>query len=166
MLIISRILKSATNDLRQTRKATYIYTVHIGPRVPNFHPFRSTISHLQDIAHFTIFPLTAMSKFQSATIYFLAVCEKMYNFIFCHDCLIYNKFGSDRLKTVGIAFPEFSALYGPVLTKFQIAIGGLPKSNSLYSVMANILTIKFWWKLNENCGSSSLLKILTSEINK
>ncbi len=36
------------------------------PRVPNFRPFRSTISRFQDIPHFRIFPLTPMLKVQSA----------------------------------------------------------------------------------------------------
>ncbi len=35
------------------------------PWVTNFCPFRSTISRFQDIAHFRIFPLTPMLKFQS-----------------------------------------------------------------------------------------------------
>ncbi len=40
------------------------------PRVQSFRPFRSTISRFQDIAHFRIFPLTPMLKFQSVTIFF------------------------------------------------------------------------------------------------
>ena len=39
----------------------------VAPRVPNFRPFHSTISRIQDIAHFMIFPFTPMLKFQSAT---------------------------------------------------------------------------------------------------
>ena len=38
----------------------------LGPRVPNFHPFCSSDSCFQDFAHFMIFPLTPMLKFQSA----------------------------------------------------------------------------------------------------
>ncbi len=39
----------------------------IVPRDPNFRPFLSTISRFQNIAYFTIFPLTPMLKCQSAT---------------------------------------------------------------------------------------------------
>ncbi len=38
-------------------------------RVQNFHPFRTTISRFQDIALFTIFPLTSMLK-----------CHNFFNF--------------------------------------------------------------------------------------
>ncbi len=38
-------------------------------RVPNVYPIHSTISRFQDIAHFTIFPMTPLLKFQSATKY-------------------------------------------------------------------------------------------------
>ncbi len=39
----------------------------LGPHIPNFQLFRSTISHFEDtcIAHFMILPLTPMLKFQS-----------------------------------------------------------------------------------------------------
>ncbi len=40
---------------------------YLGPRVPKCRPFRSMISRFQGIAHFRIFPLTPMFKFQSAT---------------------------------------------------------------------------------------------------
>ena len=39
----------------------------VGPRVPYFHLFRSTISRFPEIAHFMISPLTPMLKFQSTT---------------------------------------------------------------------------------------------------
>ena len=37
-------------------KTTLHNTVHIGPQVSNFNPFRSTIRHFQDIAYFRIMP--------------------------------------------------------------------------------------------------------------
>ncbi len=39
----------------------------LGPGVPNFHPFHSTISRFRDIPYLRIFPLTQMLTFQSAT---------------------------------------------------------------------------------------------------
>ncbi len=46
------------------------YKQFLRPWVPNFHPFHCTTSHFKDFAHFRIFPLTPMLKFQSATIFF------------------------------------------------------------------------------------------------
>ena len=75
------------------------------PRVPNFHPFRSTISCFQDIAHFRIFPLTPMLKFQSAInrlpIYTITFHSLM-------TTLFSVKFGSDRMKNgAGVVFWNF-----------------------------------------------------------
>ncbi len=40
-------------------------------------------------------------KFQSYTTFLIfAIRQNIYNFILSHDCLIYHKFGSNRLKTV------------------------------------------------------------------
>ena len=70
-MLTSDILQSALNYLKlnsknQKWKVPYI-AQYIGPQVTNVHPFRSTISHFQDIAQFRIFPLTPMLKFQSVT---------------------------------------------------------------------------------------------------
>ena len=78
---------------------------HIGPRVPNFHPFRSMLSRFQDIAHFMIFRLTPMLKFQSAT-KFLADLQKIsITFYSLLTTLFIITFGSDRMKNGGgVAF--------------------------------------------------------------
>ena len=75
----------------------------LGVRVPNLHPFHSMISRIQDIAHFRIFPLTPMLKFQSAT--FWGDCLNSSNFFCLMTALLFIKFGSNRIKTVtGVAF--------------------------------------------------------------
>ncbi len=81
----------------------------VAPRVTNFRPFRSTISHFQDIAHFTIFPLTPMLKFQSATkCLILTDYQNIYMTLYSLiAALLIIKFGSDRIKTVGVAFWNF-----------------------------------------------------------
>ncbi len=62
------------------------------PQIQNFRPFRSTISRFQDIAHFRIFPLTYMLKFQRVTKFSILVDrQNIYNFTFTDDCLIYHK---------------------------------------------------------------------------
>ncbi len=73
-ILTSEILQSAPNaqtELRwpDSKNMRYIWTF-LELRVPNFHPFRSTANTFQDIAHFMIFPLNSILKFQSAT-YFL-----------------------------------------------------------------------------------------------
>ncbi len=44
---------------------------YLGQRVLNFRPSHSAISRFQYIAYFTIFPLTLMLKFQSASQFYL-----------------------------------------------------------------------------------------------
>ncbi len=76
------------------------------PRVPNLYPFRYTISRLQDIAHFRIFPLTHMLIFQSAIKFFNFGRLPIYTITFYSlmTTLFIIKFGSDRMKTGGVAF--------------------------------------------------------------
>ncbi len=67
------IMQSQPNDPKpnsRNRPSKVPYMVRCSPQVANFHPFHSTISLFQDIAHYRIFPLTPMLKFQSATIFF------------------------------------------------------------------------------------------------
>ncbi len=52
---------------QRIRHKSTLYVHLVGPWVPSFHTFCSIIIHFQDIAHFRIFPLTPMLKFQSAT---------------------------------------------------------------------------------------------------
>ncbi len=70
---------------------------------PNFRPFRSTISHFQDLAHFTIFPLTPMLKFQSAIFFFLIwqIANIYHNLLFPHEYLIYYKIWPACLPSAG-----------------------------------------------------------------
>ena len=90
------------------------------PRVPNFHPLRSTINRFQDIAHFRFFPSTPMLKFQSATLFlFLADRQNIYNFAFRHDCRIYHKVWLKSAKNCRSSVLKFPAPYGPVLTNIS-----------------------------------------------
>ncbi len=74
----------------QTQGAGIKSTLHmctVVPRLPTFRLFHSTISRFQDIAHFRIFPLTLLLKFQgAANFHFLADCQNICNFTFPYDC--------------------------------------------------------------------------------
>ncbi len=66
---ISEILQSVLNDPKLnsndlTRKVPYICTSYKTMGL-KFHPFRSIFNRFQDVAYFTIFPLTPTLKFQS-----------------------------------------------------------------------------------------------------
>ena len=78
----------------------------VAPRVPNFGPFRSMISRFQNIAHFTIFSLTPMLKFQSATkSSFWQIAKTFKTLDSLIAALLIIKFGPDRIKSVGgVAF--------------------------------------------------------------
>ena len=122
-------LNSKNSKNSKTRKVLYI-TQYIGQQVPNFHPFRSTISHFQDIAHFGIFPLTPMLKFQSATDFLIFgrspkhitlhsfIALFIIYYIFIIYCLIYHKvwLRSDK-NCRRSSILKYPAPYGPVLTK-------------------------------------------------
>ncbi len=111
----------------------HVYMQYMGPRIPNFHPFRSTIRQFQYITHFRIFPLAPMLNFQvqqkllifwqiltfiahmilcenkcHRVTFFLILADRQhfYNFLFPQDYLtcIYLNVGLDRLKIVGVAF--------------------------------------------------------------
>ncbi len=74
------------------------------PRVPNFRPFRSTISRFQDVAHFRIFPLTPMVKFHKVPQFFFYFWQIAKTFITLHSlmaALFIVLCGSDWIKTVG-----------------------------------------------------------------
>ncbi len=75
----------------------------VGPRVLNFHLFRSTTSHFQDIAQFTIFMSTLMSKFQICfSIYLIAKkVNPLYSTMVVN---VFMKFAYDHMKTVGGVF--------------------------------------------------------------
>ena len=69
-ILRSENLQSASDDPKlnsKTRICKVPYMQFLGQRVPNFHPLHSTISCFQNIAHFAIFLLTPMLKFQNAT---------------------------------------------------------------------------------------------------
>ena len=90
------------------------------PRVPNFSPFHSTASCFQNIAHFRIYPLTPMLKFQSITNFLiLPDRQNIYNFTFPCDCFIYHKVWLRLDKNCMSSVLKFSATYGPVLTKIS-----------------------------------------------
>ena len=62
-ILTSGILQNAPNDPKlnsknQAWQAPICVMRHIGPQASKFHPFRSTISRFQDIAHFRISPWT------------------------------------------------------------------------------------------------------------
>ena len=69
---------------------------------------------------------------------------------------------------------KFPALYGPVLiseiqsAKKVLICGGSPKKVTVCIPPSPLpdyhALYKFCWELDENCGNSSLLKILTSDI--
>ncbi len=80
--------------------------VHCRTTSPKFLSV-SLYNHFQDIAHFRIFPLSPMLKFQSATKIF-NFWQIAKTFITLHSlmtALYIMKFGSDQIKPVGGAFP-------------------------------------------------------------
>ena len=105
----SRLLKILTSEILESDPQTKLKLTGIKStlpictvvaRVPNFRPFHSTISRFQDIAHFSIFPLIHMLKFQSA-IEFLNVGRVLIytiSFYSLMTTLLFIKFGSDRGK--------------------------------------------------------------------
>ncbi len=81
------------------------------PRVPNFRPFRTTISRFQDIAHFRIFPLPPMLIFQSAIQFLNFGKSPIYTITFylIMTTLFIITFGSNRMNTGGgVAFEMFA----------------------------------------------------------
>ena len=70
------------------------------PRVPNFRPFRSTISRFQDIAHFRNFPLTPVLKFHKVFNFrqIAKISISLYTLI---TALFVMKFRPEPMKTVG-----------------------------------------------------------------
>ena len=66
-------LQSAPNDRKQNSMGHQKYPIHVhihcSTPSPYFLAFRSTISRFQDIAHFTIFPLTSMFNFKVPQIF-------------------------------------------------------------------------------------------------
>ncbi len=125
------------------------------PRVPNWHPVCSTVSHFQGIAHFTIFPLTPMLKFQSAT-------KCLQQLLFPHGSQCSHEVWLASNESVGgVVFWNFKVPY------FFLIFGGTPKPITACAPPPPSdwhACHKVWLKLDENRGSSSLLKILTSEI--
>ena len=78
-------------ELKESDMKSTLHTTVRGPQVPNFHPFRSTISRFQDIAHLRI-PIDShvkISKYHKFK--FLADQQNIYNFTFPYDYLIYDK---------------------------------------------------------------------------
>ncbi len=96
----SGILQCTQNDPKlnsknQTRKVLYICSIQERESL-NFTLFRSVISCFQNIAHFWIYPLAPMLKFQSATKSLILadrqnISMTLYSLISAYDCLIYHK---------------------------------------------------------------------------
>ena len=126
-ILTSEILQIAPNDPKpnsrnQASKVPYLYHrlyVHSSTPSPNFCPFRPTISHFQDIAHFGI--LTPMLKFKSALKVLNFGRSPIYsiNFYSIVTTLFIIKFGSDRMKTRGSSVLKFLLPWGPMLTKMK-----------------------------------------------
>ncbi len=107
-ILTSEILQSAPTERPQTRRmeSGIKSTLHLCTevhRVPNFRPFCSTISRFQDIAHFRIFSLTPMLKFQTVIFFFNFGISPIYTISFYSlmTTLFIIKFGPDRMKTGG-----------------------------------------------------------------
>ena len=70
-ILTSELLQSAPNDhqteVKESDMKSTLQCSTSRPRVRNGRPSRSTVSRFQGVAHFRIFPLTSMLKFQSAT---------------------------------------------------------------------------------------------------
>ncbi len=99
-------LQSALNDANQTqgiehgKYPTYMCTV--APRVPNFHPFRSTISRFQDIAHLPIdFHVKIPKCHNIFNSWQIAKRLTLHSFM---TVLLNIKLGPDQIKTAGVAF--------------------------------------------------------------
>ncbi len=58
----------------------------------------------QDFTHFRTFPLTTVLKFQKNTRNFWHIAKTFISLYFPMTILFIIKFGSDRIKTVGVAF--------------------------------------------------------------
>ena len=103
-----------------------LHMYYITPRVTNFRQFRCTIIPFEDIATFTIFPLTPMLKFQSA-IQISKLGRMPRKVIACiaswkpmstiHDVCLSSDENCRRSSVLNCPAP-----YGPVLTKCQNAI--------------------------------------------
>ncbi len=72
------------------------------PWVPNFHPFRSTISRFSDIPHFR-FPIDSYVKISNChKIFKFWQIAKISKFLYSPVTAVFIiKFGPDRMKTVG-----------------------------------------------------------------
>ena len=113
-ILTVEILQSAPNDPKPTQGIRYQkYPTYVHCSTPSHkRPCRSTISHFQDIAHFRIFPLTLILKFQSAIKYLNFGRSPIYTITFYSlmTILFIIKFGSDPMKTAGgVAFSNVSS---------------------------------------------------------
>ncbi len=132
-------------------------TLHI----PSFRPFRSTISRFQDITHFRIFPIDSQVKISKChkILSFLSDRQNVHKCVFPYDCLIYHKvLWSDKICRRSSVL-KFSAPYGHMLTKISMCHKSfkflhIKKSISLYSLMTNLLRIKFDWNWMKTVGAA------------
>ncbi len=138
--------------LKESGSKSTLHMCTVGPQVPNFPPFCSTISRFRDISHFRIFPLTPMLKFHSATKFVKLGWLAREVIAYLHSIMVANvliAFDWHRMKTVGVAFWNFQPPYGSVLTKISKCHNIFnfwliaKKSNSLYSLITIIFVIKF-----------------------
>ncbi len=123
---------------------------YLGPRVPNFRPFRSTTICFQNIAHFRIFALTPTLKFQSATNFLIVgrSTKHVYKVIFSYGCLIYHKLWlrsdkNDRRRSI---LKISSSIWSSVNKKFHNIFNFLADRQHIYnfySPMTTLFIIKF-----------------------
>ncbi len=132
-------------------------TLHMStvvPRVPNFHPFRPTISRFRDNIHILGFPIDSHVK--------ISKCHKMFStwpIVKKSDSLystvvanVLIKFGWHQMKTVGGAFWNFQPRVVLCWEKFQSVIkflifGRLPKKVIAY------ISPRLWyfvWSYDQN----------------
>ena len=134
-----------TQRIRHEKYPPY-HNTYIGPQVPNFHPFCSTVSHFQDIAHFRIFPIDFHVKnFKICNFWRI---EKHQKFIILYSpmtALFITKFDSEWPKTVGGVAPWNFQLQDFKCHQCNFFSFGRwqKKYQSLYSLITNILIIKF-----------------------
>ncbi len=165
-----RILQRCTDctewlqtELKESDTKNILHIPFLEPRVPNFHPFCSTISRFPYTAHFKMFPFNHMLKFQSTT-KCLKLSRLPRDVKYPYSTTIVNrliKFGCDWMKTRSSFFETYSPMI-TVLTEiskchkilkfWQIAVN----SNSCIPPTHYHTFHKVCFKLDEKSGSSSV----------
>ncbi len=130
--------------LKESGIKSSLHVCTVVPRVPNFRPFRSTISHFQDLTYFRIFPLTPMLKFHFYFFLFFWQIAKTFTpqLFISYNYLIYHKVWSksdENGKRSSVL--TFLLECGLMLTKTKKIV----KSWKVKNLDKEIKRLKIWW---------------------